>query len=122
MSAIVVTHVEWQSKDHKGFAQFMSGLLGFKFDPFGEGYMYYTPGNDGVSIGINQDTEGATTPGGSPNVYFTVASIDDVLAKGQKLGGEVAMPKTEISGGMGAFAFIKAPDGNLIGLHEAHAH
>jgi len=47
---------------------------------------------------------------------------DEILAKGQKLGGVVAVPKTVIAGGMGAFAFVKAPDGNLIGLHEEHAH
>jgi predicted enzyme related to lactoylglutathione lyase len=74
-----------------------------------------------VSIGINQDTHGATA-GGTPNVYLTVKSLDDTLAKAQKLGGTVAVPKTVIAGDMGAFAFVKAPDGNLIGLHEEHAH
>lgn len=121
MLANAITHVEWQSKDYQGLAKFMTDLLGFKFDPFGEGYMYYTPGNDGVSIGISQDTEGASA-GGTPNVYFNVKSIDEMLAKGQKLGGVVAVPKTVIAGGMGAFAFVKAPDGNLIGLHEEQAH
>lgn len=117
---IVVTHIEWQSKDYKGLAKFMSDLFGFKFDQFGEGYMYYTPGNDGVSIGISHDTRDLT-PGGTPNVYISVKSIDDMLAKAQKLGGTVAVPKTIISQDMGGFAFVKAPDGNLIGLHESHA-
>ena len=84
-------------------------------------HMFYTPGGDGVSIGINQDTDGATA-GGSPNVYISVKSIDETLAKAQKLGGSVAVPKEILPGDMGAFAFIKEPDGNLIGLHEEHAH
>lgn len=117
----IVTHVEWQSNDYKGFAKFMTDLFGFKFDPFGEGYMFYTPGGDGVSIGISQDRQGASA-GGTPSVVITVASVDDALAKGQKLGGVVAVPKTVIAGDQGAFAFIKAPDGNLIGVHEAHTH
>ena len=122
MSVNAITHVEWQSKDYKGLAKFITDLFGIKFDPFGEGYMFYTPGTtDGVSIGINQDTHGATA-GGTPNVYLTVKSLDDTLAKAQKLGGTVAVPKTVIAGDMGAFAFVKAPDGNLIGLHEEHAH
>jgi predicted enzyme related to lactoylglutathione lyase len=37
--------------------------------------------------------------------------------KAKALGGEVAVPKTTIPG-MGSFAFVKAPDGNLIGLFE----
>jgi predicted enzyme related to lactoylglutathione lyase len=118
MSTNVVTHIEWQSKDYKGLAKFMNDLLGFKFEQFGEGYMFYSPGGEAVTLGINQDTHGASA-GGTPSVYITVASVDDVLAKGQKLGGSVAVPKTVIAGDMGAYAFVKAPDGNLIGLHEA---
>ena len=121
MSVNAITHVEWQSKDYKGLAKFITDLFGIKFDAFGEGYMFYTPGGDGVSIGISQDTEGASA-GGTPNVYLTVKSIDETLAKAQKLSGTVAVPKTAIAGDMGAFAFVKAPDGNLIGLHEEHAH
>ena len=41
MSVNIVTHIEWQSKDYKGLAKFMSDLFGFKFDPFGEGYMFW---------------------------------------------------------------------------------
>jgi predicted enzyme related to lactoylglutathione lyase len=114
-----VVHIEWQSNDFKGLAKFMNDLFGFKFEQFGEEYMMYNPGGDNVSIGISPDTNGASA-GGTPSVYIAVASIDDVLAKGQKLGGSVAVPKTVISGDMGAYAFVKAPDGNLIGLHEAH--
>ncbi len=120
MAINIVTHIEWQSKDYKGLAKFMTDLFGFKFDPFGEGYMFYTPGGDGVSIGISHDTQG-TNAGGTPSVYISVKSIDDVLAKVQKLGGSVAVPKEMISPEMGSFAFIKAADGNLIGLHESHA-
>ncbi|MBI5080120.1 MAG: VOC family protein [Chloroflexi bacterium] len=121
MSINIVTHIEWQSKDYARLAKFMTDVFGFKFDPFGEGYMFYTPGGDGVSIGISQDTDGATA-GGSPSVYISVKSIDETLAMAQKLGGTVAVPKTVIAGDMGAFAFVKAPEGNLIGLHEEHAH
>lgn len=121
MSVNAITHVEWQSKDYKGLAKFITDLFGIKFDQFGEGYMFYTPGDDGVSIGISHDTRG-TSVGGTPNVYIRVKSIDDTLAKTQKLGGVVTEPKTVIAGDQGSFAFIKAPDGNLIGLHEEHAH
>jgi predicted enzyme related to lactoylglutathione lyase len=39
------------------------------------------------------------------------------VEKAQALGGGVAVPKTTIPD-MGSFVFVKAPDGNLIGLHE----
>lgn len=67
-------------------------------------------------MGLTQDQHGAH-PGGTPNVYIEVASIDACLEQAQLLGGGVAVPKTKVPG-MGSFAFVKAPDGNLIGLHE----
>ncbi len=52
--------------------------------------------------------------GGSPNVSVRVADLDAILVKAETLGGKVVVPKTPM--GAGAFAFIAAPDGNLIGL------
>jgi hypothetical protein len=39
------------------------------------------------------------------------------MAQGQRLGGGLAVPRTVVPGS-GSFAFLKAPDGNLIGLFE----
>jgi predicted enzyme related to lactoylglutathione lyase len=43
-----------------------------------------------------------------------VLDLDAMLVRAQSLGGKVVVPKTQM--GKGSFAFISAPDGNLIGL------
>jgi uncharacterized protein len=47
--------------------------------------------------------------------YIQVDSLREKLDQIVSLGGEEAVPPTPIPG-MGAFAFFKDPDGNLIGL------
>ena len=52
-----------------------------------------------------------------PTIYLDVPSIDGALKKVQAGGGKVVTPKTPIPG-MGAFARIADPEGNVIGLFE----
>ena len=47
--------------------------------------------------------------------YVMVDDIDKVLAKVEKLGGKIAMPKEEIKG-VGLVAMIQDSEGNIIGL------
>jgi predicted enzyme related to lactoylglutathione lyase len=42
--------------------------------------------------------------------------MDAMLLKAEGLGGKVVVPRTDM--GSGSFAFIAAPDGNLIGLQK----
>lgn len=52
-----------------------------------------------------------------PVIYVAVDSIDDMLAKVQKAGGKVVTPNTPIPG-MGAYARVSDPEGNVIGLFQ----
>ena len=76
--------------------------------------MIYLPVEGGVSVGIMQSDQ--MRPGGSPNASVRVLDLDAMLAKAEELGGKVVVPKTQM--GTGAFAFVAAPDGNLIGLQR----
>ena len=49
-------------------------------------------------------------------VYVSVGDIDAVFGKIQRGGGRMAMPKTELPGGMGSIAGFTDPQGNWIGL------
>jgi predicted enzyme related to lactoylglutathione lyase len=49
-----------------------------------------------------------------------VASIDAALATATKLGAQVALPKTAVPG-VGAYAAIIDPQGNICGLWEQAA-
>ncbi len=114
MSQPFVCHVKWGTSDPAVLERFLSQLFGWKFQAFAPGYLMYLPEGGGVSVGINASTQ--MSPGGSPNVSIRIEDIDAILSKAQELGGRVAVPKTMI--GNGAFAFINAPDGNIIGLQQ----
>ena len=53
----------------------------------------------------------------SPTIYVGVASVDGTLAKVTAAGGRVVTQRTPIPG-MGAYARIADPEGNVIGLFE----
>ena len=113
--AFTVNHVEWDTLDPNVLKDFLSGVFGWQFAPFGENYFVTDSKQTGASVGINKNPR-AVIGNGTPNVYIDVPSIDETVAKAKALGGDMVVPKTEM--GMGSFGFIKAPDGNLIGLFE----
>ena len=52
-----------------------------------------------------------------PVIYAGVESVEQALKKVQAAGGKVVTPRTPIPG-MGAFARVIDPEGNVIGLFE----
>ncbi len=112
-----INQIEWGSADVERLKAFVSALFGWEFAPLVPGYYFYRPA-EGPGIGLMQNPQ--CQAGGTPNVYIKVASIRDCLEKTQALGGSVAVPETPLPG-LGSFAFVKAPDGNLIGLHQLSA-
>lgn len=66
-----------------------------------------------INGGIMQRTSIAK----APIVAVNVASIDDKIALITKAGGKVLMPKVDMMG-MGFYAYICDPAGNVIGLWE----
>jgi len=54
----------------------------------------------------------------SPVITIGVASIDDTIKKIEAGGGKTVTPRTEIPD-MGAFAYFKDSEGNVVGLWEA---
>jgi predicted enzyme related to lactoylglutathione lyase len=53
----------------------------------------------------------------APVVTIGVTAIDESLKKVEAGGGSTVQPRTEIPG-MGAFAYCKDSEGNVIGLWE----
>jgi predicted enzyme related to lactoylglutathione lyase len=66
-----------------------------------------------INGGLMQRT--AETP--APVITIDVDAIDDALKKIEAGGGRVVAPRTEIPG-MGAFAYFKDTEDNVIGLWE----
>ena len=114
MTTPFICHVEWGTPVPQGLHKFLTQLFGWEFQSFAPHYMIYLPAEGGASVDIQQSDQ--MRAGGSPNASVRVLDLDAMLAKAGELGGKVVVPKTQM--GTGAFAFIAAPDENLIGLQK----
>ena len=112
MSAPFICHVEWGTPDPESLQKFLNQLFGWEFQAFTPEYLMHIPAEGGASVGIMKSDQ--MRAGGSPSASIRVTDIDAVMTKAATLGGKVVVPKTQM--GTGSFAFIAAPDGNLIGL------
>ena len=111
-----VTHIEWATTNLTSLRDFLEGLFSWQFTELTSAY--YFAGLEKLSIGLLHNPK-AVLAGGSPNVYVRVEKIDDTFELAVKLGGEIAFPKVEVPN-FGWYGFVKSPDGNLVGLHQAH--
>lgn len=109
-----ICHVEWNSTSLERSRDFLSDLFGWTFKPFGGSYLLFMP-HEGIGGGINKVDK--VVPGESPVVYVEVDKIEPYVEKIKKLGGSIAVPKTEIPD-IGWFSHFKDNDGNLMGLYE----
>jgi predicted enzyme related to lactoylglutathione lyase len=73
------------------------------------------PSEPGFINGGMLAREESAAPG--PVVVIDVDSIDAKLIKIEETGGSVLVPKQPV-GGMGFTAYVKDPEGNVIGLWE----
>lgn len=77
---------------------------------------YFPSATQGISGALVKNSGYNPSSAGSM-VYFTVESVDAVIATVNKLGCRVLRPKTLVEGG-GAFAWIEDYDGNRLGVRE----
>jgi predicted enzyme related to lactoylglutathione lyase len=76
-------------------------------------FPYEQPGIGGCLIAANGHVPSAN----GTLVYLGVGSLDTALERAQGAGGKVALPKTQLPEGMGAYAHIVDSEGNRVGLH-----
>ncbi len=115
-----VVHFEVAGKDGKRLREFYTGLFGWKIevDPAMNYGMVETGGEGGINGGIMQ------THGDMPAYVIFYVQVDDLQAyldKAQGLGATMVMPPTPIPTpipGVGAFAMIQDPEGNMVGLFK----
>ncbi len=106
-----VIHFEIGVKDIEKAKKFYGPLLGWEFQEYGPAAMVM-PTAPGIGGHIN-------SLGHEPHQYVTFyAQVPDLavtLAHAQKLGGRTIVPPTDVPG-MGSFAWLADPEGNVIGL------
>lgn len=109
-----ICHIEWSATDLKRAQKFLGGLFNWKFRPSGEGYLLFDS-PDGIGGGLMKVEK--VKKGRSPMIYIEVEKIEPYLARAGKLGGTVIDPKKEIPG-IGWYAHLGDPDGNIVGLYQ----
>ena len=115
-------HFEIHATDPEAMAKFYSAVFGWnvRHMPEFNYWMFDTGAGDGINGGMVQ-RRGEKPAGDCPVSAFVcslgVASVDDALAAARDNGATLALPKMAIPG-VGYQAYIKDPDGNILGLHQ----
>lgn len=113
-----IVHFEIPANQPEALTRFYSGLFGWKFQKApipGVEYWLCDTGPDGPGInGAVMQRMNAQQPWMN---YVDVASIDAALEQAVALGARVALPKMTVPG-VGAYAAIIDPEGNICGLWE----
>ncbi len=108
---------EIPADDPERARKFYGGLFGWKINPMpGMGDYWH------IDTGGGDDTpDGGMMPRKHPaqaiTNYVRVPSVTRAMAKVEKLGGKVCMPKTEVPG-MGWFAVCQDPENNTFAVWE----
>jgi predicted enzyme related to lactoylglutathione lyase len=123
-----VVHFEIPADDVARAKEFYGAIFGWQLQDMASEGMDYTIL---MTTPVDQQTQLPTEPGAinggmmkrtaetpSPVITIDVDSIDDALKQVEAGGGSVMSPRSEIPG-MGAFAYFKDTEGNVLGLWEA---
>ena len=113
-----VVHFEIPANEPEQLTQFYGTIFGWKFHRMeapGPEYWLCETGPEG--IGINGAIMQRQHPQQPWMNYVDVPSIEATIEQATKLGAKVALPKTPVPG-MGAYAAIVDPQGNICGLWE----
>ena len=117
-----VIHFEVQASEPLALVDFYTALLGWSFSKW-EGAEYWlietgSADQPGINGGLLPRPSDPPLDMQAVNAFVCtaeVASLDETLAKGAELGASAAYPKQPVPG-VGWLAYIKDPDGNIVGL------
>jgi predicted enzyme related to lactoylglutathione lyase len=121
-----IVHFEIHAENPDRAISFYKEVFGWQIDKWGDMdyWMVMTAEKDSTVAGINGGLllrKGpAPVEGQAVNAFVCtvqVDNIDEVIAKVEKAGGVVAMPKFAFSG-MAWQAYYKDTEGNIFGLHQ----
>ena len=122
-----VVHFEIPADDLDRAKNFYGSIFGWELQTVPmDGGEYTSVKTTAVDEQTQMPTEPGAINGGmflrderltSPVITIDVDGIDDALKKIEAEGGSTVTPRTAIPG-MGAFAYFKDPEGNVLGLWE----
>jgi hypothetical protein len=124
-----VVHFEIPTDDFARAKEFYGSIFGWHLqDMEGEATGLYTLA---MTTPVDEKTYAPTEPGAingglmkraaetpSPVITIEVDGIDDALKKIEAGGGSTVHARTEMPDGLGAYAYFKDSEGNVMGLWE----
>lgn len=114
-ASYLISHIEWEVPDGAASAAFLSALFAWEFKRFSEHYWLFEP-EAGVAVGLLEKPAAKILEMTCP-AFISVPNIEACLHAAIRLGAELVEPRTGIPG-YGAWAKIKEPGGNTVGLFE----
>jgi predicted enzyme related to lactoylglutathione lyase len=128
-------HFEIHATDPAVLRTFYEGLFGWRFRQWGDipywilitgdgdpiaGKPHTEPGVDGGLVPRRGDAASEGQPVNAYVMTVEVPDCDGFVEKAVSTGGSVALPAADMAG-IGRLAYIKDPDGNLLGLLQPEA-
>lgn len=111
-----VSHIEWEVANGPASAEFFKALFQWEFQQFSEHYwLCEKTGN--AAVGLLEKASPSVLD--ACPVFIEVADMGQRLIAAKALGAVVVESPQQIAG-YGAWAKLKEPGGNTIGLFEKH--
>jgi uncharacterized protein len=112
---------EIPTRDLGGAVRFYESVLQTRLhrEAMGDVELAVFPHQKPAPTGALAQGEGFTPQPGGTVVYLHLDDIRPVLERVPGAGGEVRLPRTPLPDGMGFFARVADPEGNIVGLFSA---
>ncbi len=112
-----VVHFEILGSDGPGLIDFYRHAFGWPLQdnplPGWPNYAIMEPPDQGIGGAVGRSD---AAPNGAVLVYVEVDDLDETLNRAVRLGATVALPVTSVAGTKLSVAWLRDPQGNLIGL------
>jgi predicted enzyme related to lactoylglutathione lyase len=126
-----IVHFEIPADDPERAARFYRELFGWQISRFAGtapgGMEYWSvqtvpidASHQPVRPGVNGGLLRRQNPGQVALNYISVASVDELVRRADRLGAKVCLPRTAVPG-MGWFAQLSDPEGNVFGVWQTDA-
>ena len=118
-----VVHFEILGSDGPQLIDFYRGLFGWPLRdtplPSWPSYAIMEPLAEGIGGAVGTAD---AAPNGAVVVYVAVDDLDGTMSRARAMGASVALPVTSVPGTGLSIAWLRDPQGNLIGLVNRSEH
>ena len=112
-----VVHFEIPCNDPQKTMDFFNEVFGWTYQQFGTEQYWSVMTGDPKSPGINGGIMKKRDPDQPVVNSILVENVDEFIAKIEKAGGKIVVPKMSIPN-VGLLAYFTDPDGNIHGIYQ----